>query len=160
MTLLRNGVWTDNDAWTPVESHDESGSLSTHQHAQILLTIDQFQSLSREEKTRAPGVVLNPADDVQVIKEHLSTLQLVAINFPKYTDGRGYSQARVLRTQLNFPGEIRALGDVRPDQILFMMRAGITTFQFETQPNQQVVQQILTRFKANYQPSYPLPIAG
>ncbi len=160
MTLLRNGVWTDNDAWTPVESHDENESLKTDLQAHHLLNIDQFQSLSLEEKTRAPGVMLNPEDDVQVLKEHLPTLQLIAINFPKYTDGRGYSQARILRTQLNFPGEIRALGDVRPDQILFMMRAGITSFQFETQPNEQVVQQILTRFKANYQPSYSLPIAG
>lgn len=160
MTLLRNGVWTDNDAWTPVESRHEDEALNIDLQAHHLLNIDQFQRLSVEEKTRAHGVMLNPDDDVQLLKEHLSSLQLVAIHFPKYTDGRGYSQARILRTQLNFPGEIRALGDVRPDQILFMMRAGITSFQFETQPNEQVVQQILTRYKANYQPSYSLPIAG
>ena len=160
MTLLRNGVWTDNDAWTPVESHNENEVLEIDLQAHHLLNIDQFQRLSLEEKTRAPAVLLNPEDDVQLLKEHLGSLQLIAINFPKYTDGRGYSQARILRTQLNFPGEIRALGDVRPDQILFMMRAGITSFQFETQPNEQVVQQILTRYKANYQPSYSLPIAG
>lgn len=160
MTLLRNGVWTDNDAWTPVENHDEFEANEIDLQAHHLLTIDQFQSLSLEAKTRAPGVLLNPEDDAQSLKEHLNSLQLIAINFPKYTDGRGYSQARILRTQLGFPGEIRALGDVRPDQILFMMRAGITSFQFETQPNEQVVQQILTRYKANYQPSYSLPIAG
>lgn len=160
MTLLRNGVWTDNDAWTPVESHAENESLKIDLQVHHLLNLDQFQSLSLEEKTRAAGVMLNPEDDVQLLKEHLSSLQLIAINFPKYTDGRGYSQARILRTQLNFPGEIRAIGDVRPDQILFMIRAGITSFQFETQPNEQVVEQILTRYKINYQPSYSLPIAG
>lgn len=160
MTLLRNGVWTDNDAWIPVESNEDLDACKDDPNTKYLLSLEQFNTLSTEEKTRTSGVLLNPDDDAQNLRDYLSSLQLIAINFPKYTDGRGYSQARILSSQLGFSGEIRALGDVRPDQILFMMRAGITTFQFEDSPDEEVVQQILTRFKGNYQPSYSLPIAG
>lgn len=160
MTLLRNGVWTDNDAWNPIENIGVETDAGTDQQSFDLLSLEQYQSLNSEQKTRASGVLLNPEDNAHALTEYLHLLQLVALNFPKYTDGRGYSQARILRTQLAYPGEIRAVGDVRPDQILFMMRAGITSFQFETTPDEHVVNQILTRYKANYQPSYSLPIAG
>ena len=156
MTLLRNGEWSDNDAWR-LASNDVPLDHADGSH---LIALDQFQQMDSMEQSRRSGIMLNPEDDVYALQDHLQSIQLVAINFPKYTDGRGYSQARILRTQLHFSGEIRALGDVRPDQLLFMMRAGITSFQFEAAPNKQTIQQILTRFKANYQPSYALPIAG
>ena len=106
------------------------------------------------------GVWLQSDDDVSLLAEHLEHIQLIVIDFPVFTDGRGYTQARLLRTQLGYAGELRASGDVRPDQILFMARAGIDTFDFPEQPDEQLVKGILTRFTSNYQPSYSLPIAG
>jgi len=82
------------------------------------------------------------------------------LDFPQYTDGRAYSQARLLRSQFGFSGELRATGDIRPDQVLFMARAGINAFEFKEQPDQKRIEQALARFTVNYQPSYALPLAG
>jgi uncharacterized protein (DUF934 family) len=54
---------------------------------------------------------------------------LVMLSFPRFTDGRAYSQARLLRTRLGFAGELRATGDVLRDQLLFMRRCGIDAFE-------------------------------
>ncbi len=58
----------------------------------------------------------------------LARLTLIVLNFPKFTDGRAYSQARLLRARLGFTGELRAEGDVLRDQLLFMRRCGFDTF--------------------------------
>ena len=67
---------------------------------------------------------------------------------------------RMLREQFHFAGELRASGDVRPDQLLFMARAGIDAFEFAEAPDEKQIKQILARFQVNYQPSYALPVAG
>jgi uncharacterized protein (DUF934 family) len=54
---------------------------------------------------------------------------LITLTFPRFTDGRAYSQARLLRGRLGFRGELRATGDVLRDQLLFMRRCGIDAFE-------------------------------
>ena len=144
MPLLHNGQWTNDDL-------TQSSSL---------IDLPEYLGMSTAQRTRASGVVINPSDDIQALTDSLETLELIVINFPKYTDGRGYSQARILRTQMGYAGEIRASGDIRSDQLLFMMRAGINTFNFETIQDEGQIQQALTRYETNYQPSYALPNAG
>ncbi|HUK58410.1 MAG TPA: DUF934 domain-containing protein [Stellaceae bacterium] len=58
----------------------------------------------------------------------LARLSLIVLSFPKFTDGRAYSQARLLRGRLGFTGELRAEGEVLRDQLLFMRRCGFETF--------------------------------
>jgi uncharacterized protein (DUF934 family) len=58
----------------------------------------------------------------------LARLSLIILNFPRFTDGRAYSQARLLRGRLGFTGELRAEGDVLRDQLLFMRRCGFDAF--------------------------------
>lgn len=70
------------------------------------------------------GLVLTSADDLAGLEEVLENLDLVVIDFPKYTDGRPYSLARKLRDQLGYAGELRARGDVLHDQLLAMLRSG------------------------------------
>ena len=53
---------------------------------------------------------------------------LIVLSFPKFTDGRAYSQARLLRTRFGYKGELRAQGDVLRDQLLFMKRVGFNSF--------------------------------
>lgn len=73
------------------------------------------------------GLVLRSGDDVTTI-ERLNSAPLVAIEFPKFTDGRGYSMARLLRSRLNYKGELRAVGNVLRDNLLFMQRCGFDAF--------------------------------
>jgi uncharacterized protein (DUF934 family) len=144
MPLLRNAQWTSDDL-------SESSTL---------IDLPEYLGTSTAQRTLISGVLINPSDDIQALTDCLETLKLIVINFPKYTDGRGYSHARILRTQMGYSGEIRAIGDIRPDQLLFMIRAGINTFNFEKKQDERQIQQVLTRYGTNYQPSYALPNIG
>lgn len=77
---------------------------------------------------RRVGVRLAPADDVEALRPVLDAVALVAVEFPAFNDGRGYSHAQILRRRLGFRGEIRAVGDVARDQVPFMWRCGIDAF--------------------------------
>ena len=74
------------------------------------------------------GVLLGPADDPATLAGELDALQLVAVTFPAFTDGRGYSIARLLRERLGWRGELRAVGEVLRDQLFYMSRCGFDSF--------------------------------
>ena len=77
------------------------------------------------------GVKLAPADDASLLAGDLAAIALVSIEFPAFNEGRGYSQARLLRERFGFTGEIRATGSVSRDRIRFMQRCGIDAFEFD-----------------------------
>ena len=70
------------------------------------------------------GVLWPNARDVAELKPYLSRLSVVALTFPKFRDGRAYSQARLLRERLGYTGELRASGAVYIDQLPFLLRCG------------------------------------
>ena len=74
------------------------------------------------------GVWLAPADDPAVIADDVAALPVIAIDFPKFTDGRGYSIARLLRDRYRFGGELRAIGDVLRDQLFAFSQCGFDAF--------------------------------
>ncbi|OLP61530.1 oxidoreductase [Xaviernesmea oryzae] len=73
------------------------------------------------------GVLIAPADDVSELQPFLDRIALVALSFPAFNDGRGFSHASLLRSRLGYSGELRAVGDVLIDQIPLMLRCGITS---------------------------------
>lgn len=81
--------------------------------------------LAREAQT---GVWLEPDADPATLADSLAQLALVAIRFPKFSDGRGFSAARLLRDRYGYAGELRAIGDVGRDQLLAMERCGFDAF--------------------------------
>lgn len=83
------------------------------------------QLLSRPEEI---GILLKPDNEPSEIAQDLAHFSVVAIDFPKFADGRGYSSARELRTRYHYGKEIRAVGDVLRDQIYLMARCGFNAF--------------------------------
>jgi uncharacterized protein (DUF934 family) len=75
------------------------------------------------------GVRLDPADPVEQLAQDLPRLDLVALRFPGPAEGRGYTQARLLRERWGFVGELRATGYVRHDQLFFLARCGCNAFE-------------------------------
>ncbi len=75
------------------------------------------------------GLRIGPADSVDELIPELSRIDLVEIEFPVFTEGRGYSQARLLRQRLGYRGRLRATGDVSRDRLAFMRRCGFDSFQ-------------------------------
>ena len=74
------------------------------------------------------GLLLQADDESEVLHPWLASLPLIAIDFPSFRDGRGYSQAYLLRTRLGWRGELRAVGDVLRDQLAHMRQCGFDAF--------------------------------
>lgn len=75
------------------------------------------------------GVRLGPTDDVARLEHDFLRLGLVAVEFGALAEGRGYSQAQLLRKRYKFTGELRAVGDVQRDQLFYMARCGFDAFE-------------------------------
>ncbi len=74
------------------------------------------------------GVLLGPADDADALAPDVASLPVIAIDFPTFADGRGYSLARLLRERHGYRGELRAVGDVLRDQLYLMAECGFDAF--------------------------------
>jgi uncharacterized protein (DUF934 family) len=98
------------------------------------------------------GVVLQPAHKVEQLAPDISRFALIAAEFPGPSDGRGYTQGRLLRERYHFRGELRAAGYVRHDQLFFLARCGFTSFEL---PEDQLATAggAFSTFTAEYQPS-------
>lgn len=75
------------------------------------------------------GVLLSPTDDPALLGEDVHRLKLIAVSFPKFTDGRGFSIGRLLRERYGYQGELRAVGQILPDQVHFLSRTGFDSFE-------------------------------
>ena len=74
------------------------------------------------------GVWLAPADDPAALAADAASLPVIAVDLPSFTDGRGYSTARLLRERYGFAGELRAIGDVQRDQLYYLHQSGFDAF--------------------------------
>jgi uncharacterized protein (DUF934 family) len=103
------------------------------------------------------GVWLAPDERADAIKGELERFAVVAVDFPKFTDGRGYSIAYNLRKRLGYTGELRAIGDVLRDQLFQMSRVGFDAF--ATRPDRSIHEALkgLTVFSETYQASVDQP---
>ena len=99
------------------------------------------------------GVALPVDQPAEVLAPYLDRLSLVAVNFPTFRDGRGFTQARSLRERLAFSAEIRATGNILPDQYAFLLRCGITTVETQDGANPEAWQKAVDQFGFGYQPS-------
>jgi uncharacterized protein (DUF934 family) len=100
------------------------------------------------------GVWLAGSDDPSPIVRWLPELPLVAVDFPKFTDGRGYSVAYLLRSRFGYRGELRAIGDVLPDQLFFMRRVGFDAFAVRPEKDVRQALHFLQPFSDAYQGSW------
>jgi uncharacterized protein (DUF934 family) len=106
------------------------------------------------EPRNAPvGVRLKPSDPVEQIAGDLDRLSVVALEFPKFNDGRAMSQARLLRERYGYRGEIRATGKVLRDLLLFLHRCGFDAFEVADNVTAEIVAKSLGEFSFFYQPA-------
>jgi uncharacterized protein (DUF934 family) len=102
----------------------------------------------------APTGVIWPNDrKVAELIPYVDRLALIALVFPVFKDGRAYSQARILREQYRFAGELRATGQVLRDQFLFMLRAGFDAFEVTKAADAAAFAETIRRYSVFYQPT-------
>jgi uncharacterized protein (DUF934 family) len=120
--------------------------------------------IERRDELRARkqpvGVWLKAGDDPQALAHDLSALPLVAVHFAKFADGRGYSTAVLLRTRLQFHGELRAIGDVGRDQLFYLTRVGFDSFKLPPHRDPHAALASFADFGETYQAcvTQPLPL--
>lgn len=123
--LLRDGAIVLDD-WEELQE----AALPADARA-LIIDFDRWQR-ERAALRRYPGklgVTLEPAHRVEELAEDLPRFALVAARFPGPSDGRGYTQARLLRERYGFSGELRATGYVRRDQVFFLARCGFNALE-------------------------------
>lgn len=107
------------------------------------------------------GIFLEPADEPLELADHdvfdATGVALIAIDFPQYTDGRGYSIAQILRTRLKYTGELRAVGDVMIDTIHYQARVGFDSFLLKPGHRPEEALAAFNAFTVHYQQTYPKP---
>ena len=96
------------------------------------------------------GVWLAPADDPSALVAHFARVRLVAVDFPTFADGRGYSIATLLR-QRGYRGELRAIGDVLVDQLFMLKRVGFTSFALRVDQDEVAAVAALKTYSDVYQ---------
>jgi uncharacterized protein (DUF934 family) len=99
------------------------------------------------------GLALANTDPVETLASDVSRLDLIVLHFPKFSDGRAYSQARLLRERLGYQGELRATGNVLQDQAPFMLRCGFDSFESDQKGFGEALARARTLFSVVYQPT-------
>ena len=99
------------------------------------------------------GVRLKSDESPEALVEDVHRLSVVVLEFPKFRDGRAFSWARMLRTRLDFKGEIRAVGHFLYDQHAFMHRVGIDAFEIQDNITVEEYHRALGEMTDVYQPS-------
>ena len=97
------------------------------------------------------GVVVPNDSDIEDLEVDLPRLSLIALEFPKWVDGRAYSQARLLRSRYRFAGEVRAIGQVLVDMLPLLARTGFDSVQLRADQSREAAERALSFFPAFYQ---------
>ena len=124
MTKIRRETgFVENDPWVI-----ETDEVKASGQQKPLLGLDELIAKADESNDVGLGVLIKPADDVRRLEPYLSRLDIVAVAFPAFNDGRAFSHASLLRQRLGYTNELRAVGDVLIDQVPLMQRVGIDSF--------------------------------
>jgi uncharacterized protein (DUF934 family) len=148
--LIKDNAIID-DAYTLI-SPNEDGSL-TLPAAAVLVSLATWLS-HRDALLAHPhgrGVQLSPHEMAESIAADAGKLDLIAIEFPAFVDGRGYSTAYILRNRLGFKAELRAVGDVFKDTLFYQQRSGFNAFAVRADKNLEDALHGLTTFSQPYQ---------
>ena len=121
--IWREPGFVENDPWVI-----ETEEVKAGEGEKPLLSLEELVAKADESNDVGFGVLIKPADDVRKLEPYLYRLELVAVAFPAFNDGRAFSHASLLRDRLGYTNELRAVGDVLIDQVPLMLRCGIDSF--------------------------------
>ncbi|HEY6511997.1 MAG TPA: DUF934 domain-containing protein [Burkholderiaceae bacterium] len=138
-------VDTAQDPW-------QTPGVSVAPFARALLSLEQWSALRNDWPSSLPvGVVVANTVDVESLADDLPRWSLLALQFPKWTDGRAYSQARLLRARLRYTGEVRATGEVLVDMLPLLQRSGFDAVLLRPDQSRDAAHRALRFFAGHYQ---------
>jgi uncharacterized protein (DUF934 family) len=121
----------------------------------VIVSLQRWHDERRSLRVRADrlGIRITGDDDLDDVVADLTDFDLIALEFAKFTDGRNYSNARLLKERYGYGGELRAVGEVLRDQLSYMARCGIDSFAVGEGKDPEDAIKGLTDFSAVYQPA-------
>jgi len=146
--LIKDGQTVSDDPWSLVEA---DGGIPDQGPVILPLAYYREQRAEWRASGRTVGVWLNDAEFAEDVVDLLDELELIALHFPKFADGRSFSKARLLRERHDFDGEIRAIGDFLPDQAFYLKRCGVNAFACRNEQEADTTLRLLETFSVHYQ---------
>ena len=156
MPLIKNKNFHD-DPFTRVADEAELPEGA------VIVTLERLHKDAEQLMARAAdlGVVIQAdnigktqlGEDVRELAPYLEALSVIALEFPSFRNGRAYSSARILRDELKYKGEIRAIGDVAYDQWAYMARCGIDAFEVNQDVTLEQFNTAMAELSDAYQPA-------
>lgn len=145
--LIKDGALAEN-SWVRICAED---SIPANGDIIVSLALWQEQKTALKNHNGQVAVCLEPGEEPEAIAGDLDDLPMIAIHFPAFADGRGYSYARELRTRYGYSGEIRAIGDVLQDQLFYLWRCGFNAFDIRADRDAKAALKGLQDFTVTYQ---------
>jgi uncharacterized protein (DUF934 family) len=149
MPLVKDNALVDD----PFVTVPEGGEVPSGGAVLVPLSIWRERREELLERGTPLGVRLKSDESPELIADDLPHLALVALEFPKFRDGRAYSYARILRERYRYGGEVRAVGEVLMEQLHFMLRTGFDGFEIVDPNPLEAYRTALADFTVWYQPT-------
>ena len=161
-SLIKDGA-VASDNWRVLEKPEEGQAAAVavpDQRVIVPLAVWQAQREPLQARRQTLGVWLGPEDSADQLGAEAGEFELLAVHFPTFMDGRGFSTARLLRERYAFNGELRAIGHFIRDQLCYMRRCGFNAFSFAEPIDLQAALASLDDFTEYYQAGtdQPLPL--
>ncbi|MEQ9547761.1 MAG: DUF934 domain-containing protein [Marinobacter sp.] len=138
------------DSWVVVPRPADGESLDIPDQP-ALIPADLWLAGKEHFEGRDIGAWFDSHDEPEILEGLVNELPLIAVNFPKFADGRGYSIARLLRERFGYQHELRAIGDVLLDQLQFMKRCGFDSYALREDKDASKAARALNFFSQGYQ---------
>ena len=148
--ISKDGAITS-DAWVVVPRPADGESLDIPDQPALIPADLWLAGKEHFEGRDDIGVWFDSHDEPELLEGLVNELKLIAVNFPKFSDGRGYSIGRLLRERFGYQNELRAIGDVLLDQLQFMKRCGFDSYALREDKDASKAARSLTFFSQGYQ---------
>ena len=154
--LIKDGAVSE-DNWQLLEKTDAPETTEVPA-GQVIVPLNVWQAQpALSERGDEVGVWLDSDETADLLGEKAQKLSLVAVNFPVFMDGRGFSAARLLRERYGFTGELRAIGGIIRDQLFYLKRCGFNAFQMADEAQLDAAIASLSDFSESYQAAADQP---
>jgi uncharacterized protein (DUF934 family) len=157
--IIKNNAVID-ETWHLLPKDTSFDDLSNCDDLIVPLALWREHGHALEARDGGLGVWLDSDEEAEEIGADVGKFQVIALNFPAFTDGRSYSNARLLRDRYGYKGELRAIGDVLRDQLFYLHRCGFDAFAIRADKDPYEALESLKDFSVTYQAATdePLPL--
>ena len=141
------------DTWIIIEKNF-TGELPM---GKLLLPLQYWLDNRENLQLMCTGIWIDSDEDVEAVGFEANIFPLIAVNFPAFADGRGFSIARLLKERYGFTGQVRAIGNAIQDQLFYLKRCGFDSFDLKEGTNLESAVASLNDFSVTYQTSVDQP---